>query len=127
MLKLTYIETGLYLERIAAPLEVLVAQRVILALRSGQPLHVEAGRASFLLPADAPGLAHLEMVLRQEQSQITVTPVDDEYVEVSLYGSWIAERADAHEGMFVTTVSDRAEIFVYKLWQATQSHVSSTA
>lgn len=128
MLKLNYIESGLHLERVAAPLEVLVAQRVLLALRTGQRLHVEPGKASFLLPANAPGLVHLEMALRLEQSQtIEVVPVDDEFVEVSVQGSWIAETAEAHEGMFVTAFSDRAEFFVYKLWQETQAQVSSLA
>jgi hypothetical protein len=128
MLKLTYTEVGLHLERIAAPLETLVAQRVVLALRAGQRLHIEPGKASFLLPIDVPGLANLEMALRLEQSQvITVTPVDDEFVEVSVQGSWIAESADAHEGMFITAFSDRTEFFVLKLWQATQSQVSSLA
>jgi hypothetical protein len=128
MLKLTYTEAGLYLERVVAPLEMLVAQRVVLAMRAGQTLHVESGKASFLLPGDAPGLAHLEMALRLEQSQtISVTPVDDEYVEVSLHGSWVAESADAHEGMFITAFSDRAEFFVYKLWETSQCQMSSLA
>lgn len=128
MLKLTYIEAGLHLERIAAPLEVLIAQRVLLALRAGQKLYVEPGNAAFLLPMDAPGLAQLEIALRLEQSQvISVAPVDDEFVEVSVRGSWLAESAEAHEGMFLTTFSDRAEFFVYKLWQETQSQISSIA
>jgi len=126
MLKLTYTDVGLHLERMATPLETLVAQRVVLALRAGQRLYIEPGKASFLLPADAPGLVHLEMALRLESSQvISVTPVDDEFVEVRVHGSWIAESADAHEGMFITAFSDRTEFFVQKLWQATQSHASS--
>lgn len=34
--------------------------------------------------------------------KITVIPVDDKFVEVSLSGSWIAESREAHEGMFLT-------------------------
>lgn len=128
MLKLTYTDAGLYLERVTAPLEAIVAQRVILALRTGQTLHIEPGRAAFLIAADAPGLAHLKTTLRQETCQcITVTPVDDEFVEVSVYGSWLAQNVDAHEGIFLTALSDRAEFFVYKVWQATQTQVSSLA
>ncbi len=126
MLKLTYTAVGLYMERVATPLETLVTQRVILALRTGQKLHIEPGKASFLLPVDAPGLTHLEATLRREPKQdIAVTPVDEEFVELSVHGNWIAESADAHEGAFITALGDRTEFFVYKLWQATQIEVSS--
>lgn len=128
MLKLNYTEAGLHMERVVAPLEVLIAQRVLLAVRFGQILHIEPGTASFLLRDKAPDLAHLEMALRRAQhSGVTITPVDDGFVEVSVEGSWIAESADAHEGMFITAFCDRAEFFVYKLWQATQFQVSSLA
>jgi hypothetical protein len=124
MLKLTYTEAGLYMERVVTVLEAIVAQRVLLALRFGQKLYIEPGQASFLLPSDAPGLAHLHMALRLEPLQsIAIVPVDDEFVEVSVRGSWIAEGAEAHEGMFVTAFCDRAEFLVYKLWQETQVQV----
>lgn len=126
MLKLTYTEAGLHMERVAASLELLVAQRVVLAMRVGQRLLVEPGKASFLLPADAPGLTQLQGMLRLERTQtIAVTPVDDEFVEVSVDGSWMAENADAHEGMFITALTDRTEFLVYKLWQVTRSAISS--
>ncbi|HEY9618503.1 MAG TPA: alr0857 family protein [Microcoleaceae cyanobacterium] len=125
MLKLNYTESGLYMERVAAPLEVLVAQRVVIALRAGKTLFVQPGRASFLIPTDAPGLAQLELALKLEQTEtISIFPVDDEFMEVSVQGSWIAETVDAEEGTFITTFSDRSEFFVYKLWQVTQPQAS---
>ncbi|MFN6567532.1 alr0857 family protein [Dendronalium sp. ChiSLP03b] len=128
MLKLNYTEVGLYMERVMTSLEMLIAQRVILAMRLGQTLHVEPGRASFLLPADIPELAHLEAALWQESnSKVSVMTVDDEFVEVSLWGSWIADSAEAHEGIFLTMMSARAEFFVYKLWNESQLHISSLA
>jgi hypothetical protein len=124
MLKLTYTENGLQMERVAAPLEVLVAQRVVLALRAGQRLHIEPGRSSFLLPANVPGLVQLERILRLEQHQtIDITPVDDAFVEVTVEGSWIAETVAANEGIFVTAVSDMAEFLVMRLWESTQTQV----
>jgi hypothetical protein len=124
MLKLTYTEAGLHMERVATSLEVVVAQRVILAVRFGQPLFVEPGRAAFLLPAAAPELAHLTIAIQLMQSQaIAIAPVDEQFVEVSVWGSWIAATAEAHEGAFITALSDRAEFFIYKLWQATQAQV----
>jgi len=56
MLKLTYTDVGLHLERVPIPLEATVALRVILAMRTGSTLYAEPGRASFLLPADLPEL-----------------------------------------------------------------------
>jgi hypothetical protein len=128
MLQLSYTEDGLYMERVVSSPELAIAQRVILAMRLGQSLQVEPGHASFLLPADVPELEQLELSLRQEcRGRVTVTPVDDEFVEVGLSGSWIAESKEAHEGMFLTVLSDRVEFFLYKLWQMSEVHVSSLA
>ncbi|MBD2124715.1 alr0857 family protein [Trichocoleus sp. FACHB-262] len=128
MLKLNYTEDGLYMERLMTSPELAIAQRVVLAMRLGQPLQVEPGHASFLLPADVPELEQLELSLCQEcRGRVNVTPVDDELVEVSLSGSWIAESKEAHEGMFLTVLSDRTEFFIYKLWQMSEVHVSSLA
>ena len=128
MLKLNYTDVGLYIERTMTNPELLIAQRVLLALRLGQTLHVEPGRASFLLPADIPELNVLEMALHQEyDSVVTLIAVDAEFMEVGLSGSWIAEDKDAHEGMFLTLMSDRLEQFIYKLWQMSEAHISSPA
>ena len=144
MLKLNYTDVGLYMERTMTNPELLIAQRVLLAMRLGQTLHVEPGRASFLLPADIPELEVLETALHQEYgSAVTLIAVDEEFVEVGLSGSWIAEDKDAHEGMFLTVMSDslspkgaatptetlreRIERFIYKLWQMSEGHISSPA
>lgn len=127
MLKLNYTEVGLYMERTMTAPELLIAQRVILAMRLGQSLYVEPGHASFLLPAD-PQLQELEMALQQEyHSVVTLTAVDEEFVEISLSGSWVAEDKQAHEGMFLAAMGDRVEFFIYKLWQMSEAHISSLA
>ncbi|MBD2096731.1 hypothetical protein H6F90_16635 [Trichocoleus sp. FACHB-591] len=128
MLKLNYTEDGLYMERVMTSPELAIAQRVVLAMRLGQSLQVEPGHASLLLPADVPELEQLELSLRQEcRGRVNVIPVDDEFVEVSLNGSWIAESKEAHEGMFLTMLSDRTEFFLYKLWQMSEAHISTPA
>lgn len=128
MLKLNYTEVGLYMEHVVASVEMAIAQRVVLAMRLGQRLYVEPSQASFLLPADIPELIHLEMALQKERNDIAaVIPVDHEFVEISLRGTWIADAPAAHEGMFLTMMGDRAEIFVYKLWQMSDAHISSPA
>lgn len=120
MLKFTYTEAGMYLEHVAMALEKLVAQRALLALRTGQKLYIEPGRAAFLLPADMAELKQLQAVLQDELSQVmTITPVDLEFVEVSLEGHWLAATAEAQEGVFIATICDRTELFIYKLWQST--------
>jgi hypothetical protein len=125
MLKLTYTDTGMHMEQVDLPLEVPIAQRVILAIRSGQMLYVEPGWASFLLPSDTPGLIQFKSLLQAElHSQITIAPVDDRFLEVSLAGSWIAQSAEAHEGVFMTAMSDRVESSIFKLWQAAQYQAS---
>ena len=125
MLKLTYTENGLHLERAAAPLEVLIAQRVILAMRAGERLHIAPGTASFLLNAHIPGVAQLRRSLQLEpHSVMTIAPVDDEFVELTVYGSWLAETVEAEEGVFVTALSHLTELLVLKLWETTQPQIS---
>ena len=128
MLKLNYTDVGLFMERTMTNPELLIAQRVLLAMRLGQSLYIEPGCASFLLPADISELKVLEMALHREYgSAVTLITVDEEFVEVGISGSWIAEDKDAHEGMFLTVMSDQIERFIYKLWQMSEVHISSPA
>lgn len=128
MLKLNYTDLGLYMEEVVISLEQLLTQRVILALRLSQNLHVEPGHASFLLPVALPELGQLKIVLQQEGSEkASLSPVDDEFVEISLRGSWVAESRDATEGIFLAGLSDRAEALIYKLWRISVAQVSSLA
>lgn len=128
MLKLNYTEVGLYMERVMTAPELLIAGRVVLAMRLGQSLYVEPGRASFLLPDDLRELKVLETTLQREYSStVTLIPVDEEFLEVGLSGNWVAESKEAHEGMFLITMSDRTEYLIHKLWQMSEAHISSLA
>ena len=127
MLKLTYTENGFYLERLASSVEEWATTRVLLALRSGSTLRVEASTASFLLSADLPQLADLEKAVRQHQVEgIALAICDPEYIEISLHGTWLTSAPDREEGVFVVNLSDRAEFFLCKLWQESQAYVSAT-
>lgn len=118
MLKLTYTETGFYLERLAQSLEEWVRARVILSLRVGQRLLVEPSTASFLLPADLPGVGLLQAAVQLEQAEaITIGVGDAEYIEVSLRGTWLAADEKSAEGVFVAAIRDHSEFFILKLWQ----------
>ncbi len=125
MLKFTYTETGIDIERLAQSLEELVAGRVILAMRTGQRLCVEPSAASFLLPADLPGLHYLETEARLDGNKaIALYPADAEYVEVSLRGTWITSDPEGASGVLVTALSYKAEFFILKLWEEARNGVS---
>ncbi|HCF26299.1 MAG TPA: hypothetical protein DEV81_03595 [Cyanobacteria bacterium UBA11049] len=121
MLKLTYIETGFYLERLAQSLEEWVTTRVIFALRVGDRICLEPSTASFLLPADLPRLNLLVAeIRRQGTDEIVLCACDAEYVEVGLQGTWIATEAENAEGVFVAALSHATESLLFKLWQDAQ-------
>lgn len=125
MLKLTYIETGFHLELLAKSLEEWIAMRVILALRVGECICVEPSTASFLLPANSPGLDLLEAeVQRQETDIIALSACDAEYVEVILKGTWLASDLESAEGVFVAVLSHSSEFFLLKLWHEAQISAS---
>ncbi|MFN6525483.1 alr0857 family protein [Nostoc sp. ChiSLP03a] len=125
MLKLTYTESSFDLECLTLSLEEWVAQRVILALRVGQSLCIEPSTASFLLPVDLPGVEILRSeVKRDDREIIALCACDAEYMEVTLRGSWLSVSSKDSVGVFVTTMSDRAEFFLHKLWQEAQSCAS---
>jgi hypothetical protein len=125
MLKLTYIETGFYLEYLAKSLEDWVQERVVLALRVSESLYIEPTTASFLLPADLPDLETLVMEIRRlDPESISLSAGDAEYIEVSLNGTWVSLNADSEEGVFVSAMSYSIEFFLLKLWQDSQVSVS---
>lgn len=126
MLKLTYTENGFYLECLAQSLEEWVALRVLLALRAGTRISVEPSTASFLLPAELPGIEQLVLEAQREDSEIiSLCTCDAEYVEVSLRGNWISSDSESGEGVFVVALSERTEFFLHKLWQEAQACTSS--
>lgn len=126
MLKLTYTETSFHLECLTQSLEEWVAQRVILALRIGQSLCVEPSSASFLLPVALPGLEQLKFEVQwDERETIVLCVCDSNYLEVTLRGSWLSDGSEDVKGVFVTTISDRTELLLHKLWLAATSCASA--
>lgn len=125
MLKITYTETGFNLEHLADSLEQLVVRRIILAMRVGQSVLVEPSKASFLLPADLPllNLLHVE-ALRYDREKIELSVADENYIEVTLQGTWIAANSHTAEGLFLTTMSERTELYLFKCWEQAKSRVS---
>lgn len=125
MLKLTYLENSFKMEHLAQPLEDWVKMRALLALRVGGSFSLEPSTASFLLPADLLYLGQLEAEARRDPNEaIALCVCDAEYVEVCLQGTWLTGDPQGEEGIFVAAMSDRAEFFVFSLWQESQTYAS---
>ncbi len=122
MLKATYTDTGIFLEKLTESVEGLVIQRVVLNLRLGRRLVVESSYASLLLPADLSGVAELDAIAQKLSSEILqLTPCDSEWVEVTLRGTWITTAADGDEGIFAVELEAEAERCLFELWRRSQS------
>ncbi|MDX2272604.1 MAG: hypothetical protein NW237_11760 [Cyanobacteriota bacterium] len=114
MLKLIYTETGIYLEIVAESLQDWLAIRQSLSACLDQPFVIESSAASFLLPADLPGLETLA-------EQIDLDICDTDYLEVSLEGMWISSNAQGSEGVFVCDALDHlVEAQLLQLWQLSE-------
>jgi hypothetical protein len=120
MLKVTYTETGLFMERFTQSVEEWIALRSVLALRTGQRLIMEACTASVLLPADLSELPLLLTAIRHETAgDLEFAVCDAEFIEICLRGLWLT--AELEEGVFVAVLGDRTtETLLYDLWQASQ-------
>lgn len=130
MLKFTYTETGMNIERSHQSLEELVMLRVVLAMRIGQRLIVEPGTAAFLLPAKLQCWKLLETLMhRSLDNTIALYQCDAEFIEVSLRGTWLAQDFDSEEGIFLAeledalpgTVCERIELILFRLWQESRT------
>ncbi|MBD0333873.1 MAG: hypothetical protein ICV62_00140 [Cyanobacteria bacterium Co-bin13] len=131
MLKITYTDTGLVLERVAQSVEAIVAQRTLLTLRLGQSIAVQPTYASLPLPADLPGMIHLQQLARQTEA-VAIDRCDSDspeqlcsWLEVTLHGVWIAESTSSDEGIFVTELDSALEHLLMAIWQQTQRRHSS--
>jgi hypothetical protein len=120
MLKLMYTELGLKGEQVAESLEEWIVQRSIFAMRVGQPFTIEPGRAAFLVSIDHPVFDSLvEQLLLETVIPIDICTVDEEYVEISLDGSWIA--SNDHEGLFITALPTHTEHLITQVWEMSQA------
>ncbi|GAB4468860.1 MAG: hypothetical protein OHK0037_26730 [Elainellaceae cyanobacterium] len=118
MLKLTYTDADVYVEHLSTPIETAIAQRVTLSMRCGETLHVKPDYASFLISAHLPQLGQLQCLLTQQAGAIALAPADENWVEITIYGSWLSSSAHAHEGAFLAALPAATERLIYQLWQA---------
>lgn len=117
MLKITYLEDEICLEHLQQPAEVWKADRILLNLRAAVSVYVESSVASLVLPID-PCLK--DLVQLAEKELIDIILCDEEHLEVSLLGTWIAESKDSDRGIFICELSYDSEYCLYQLWQQSQ-------
>jgi hypothetical protein len=122
MLKISFSDTHIALEQLAATAEAVVAQRSILALRLGQSVYAQTGRGSLLLPDSMPGIAtFLETV--QGHEDITAATSEEGWLEISLAGIWIAMTATRDHGILLVNLGSTLEQQLIQLWQRSLSWV----
>lgn len=126
MLSLQYTKQGLFLEQLNSSLESWLMQRFILAVRTGQVLHLSPGYVYLRLPRAIAQVTELELALWLEPHLgVLLYPADVDFVEVNLPGFWLSQAIDAEAGIFVTTLSPAVEQHLLDLWDADRA--SSTA
>jgi hypothetical protein len=122
MLKITYFDSDLLVEQVALSVEILVAQRSVVALRAGQPLVMQPGYGSFTLPADLPGVEVLAYTARY-RGALDVVPCDAHCLEVTLRGTWIADSLTSEEGILVAELGHTLERQLAALWRLSVSQM----
>ncbi len=115
MLKFTYTDSGIHLEYLNQPLEELISLRFLLAMRLGDRLVAEPGTASFLLPANLLLLDRLTTIARFEENLTSPYPVDGEFVEITLRGTWLYSGTSYGEGLFMTELGEYAERLILEV------------
>lgn len=118
MLKITYLEDGIHLEYLPESTEVWKAGRTIVSLRAAVSIYMESSTACLIFPMNIPYLKSLTKLVGEEL--IDIIPCDEEYVEISLLGTWISKSKDSEEGTFVCDLGHDNENLLYKLWQESQ-------
>lgn len=117
MLKITYLEDEIYLEFLEKSVEVWKADRILVNLRAAVSIYVESSIASIVLPINS----RINSLIKLAENQpIELVPCDEEYVEIGLMGTWLAQGEDSEEGVFVCELSHEIEYCLYRLWQESQ-------
>ena len=117
MLKVTYLEDEIYLEQLDKSVEVWKKDRILVNLRAAIGIYVESSIASVVLPITS----NVNSLVKLAPGQpIELVPCDEEYLEISLMGTWVAQERDSEEGVFVCELSDEIENCLCQLWQEAQ-------
>jgi hypothetical protein len=117
MLKFIYTETDLHLELLTCDLEDWVEQRLIFAASIGEMMFVTSEKATFLLPDLVCEPTALNFHLHhQGVKSVSVNRCDLDRIEIGLTGYWLSAHPDSAEGIFITQLPDRVELYLSQLW-----------
>jgi hypothetical protein len=122
VLKITYLKEGIFLESIQESLEDWKAKRILVSLQAGMNIYVESSIACLIMPSKILYMKDLANLKAQEL--VEITPCDEEYIEISLPGTWIAKDENSEEGVFVCAFNFSSEQLLYKSWQESQIGIS---
>lgn len=117
MLKITYLKDNIYLEQLDKSVEAWKTDRILVNLRAAYSIYVESSIASIVLPIASRVNSLVELAPGQP---IELVPCDEEYLEVSLMGTWLSKEQDSEEGVFVCELSPEIEDCLNLLWQEAQ-------
>jgi hypothetical protein len=121
MLKLSYTDTALHIEKLSTSVEKWISQRVLLAVRVGSAMSVEPMSAAFGLPTNLGSWSDLEYLIGREASEmVSLSVCDADVVEISLEGHWLSAGDDSEEGLFVTHLPPAIESLIVEIWQASE-------
>lgn len=115
MLKVTYTDTGLFLEYCAEPLDILLGDRVRMYVHAQRSISIQPIKANIPLPASLLSERGLESL-----RDLDLTWCDRDWIEITLPGIWIAEDPTQDLGVFVTELDLRLELRLLRLWQLSQ-------
>ena len=122
MLKVTYLENEIYLECLEKSIEDWKAERILVNLRAAIGIHAESCNASLVLPITSKVSSLVQLAQNQP---IELILCDEEYLEVSLSGTWMAQNLASEEGVFVCQLNPELEFCLHRLWQ--ESKVKTSA
>ncbi len=117
MLKLIYTETDLHIELLDTNLEDWVEQRLLFSDSTGEMVFLSSEQASFLLPATICEATAINFYLHhQGVKTVTANYCDLDSIEIGLTGYWLSTDPDSDQGIFVTQLLDRVELYLWQLW-----------
>ncbi|MEM0979449.1 MAG: alr0857 family protein [Cyanobacteria bacterium P01_H01_bin.58] len=117
MLKVTYTETGLYLEYCPQPLDLLLSDRVCMYVRAQQTVTLQPMHASIPLPTQLSGVSELKRF-----PELEVSLCDQDWLEITFQGFWLTEDVTQDVGIFVTELGAHLEQRLLMLWALTQNN-----
>lgn len=118
MLKLTYTEDSVNLELLEDSLNNWLYARLILSVSASIPINFEPTIASFNIPKDSEITEEIEAMVELENNLEIDGHLSDS-VEIIIKGIWIVSPPQQQEGIFVTSLSTRTEMLLFRGWVAT--------